>query len=200
MCWVKIIAVVIFLFHLVLVIIGFSENGLTKEIFFEKYVPALLAPSIAGIFLILLVPWVHHKYWQLRTENERKWADEKIKKDILSNAAESIEGAFFYLDRLAQLKAVNLTSMPRENIVEYVKEILLIERANLEKAIHIGKMARLIEVYFEEPVSEILNNWIDIYNKVRKNYRHVNFNNNHPMVVEAKKLLKAMREEIHKRS
>ena len=169
---------------------GIVGCSMTDQIFYEKWVP----PIIAGLFLMGLVPWANHKYWQKRTKSERRWADENLKKQIISDFAEVFEGAFLYMERLSELKAEKErgTNLSADLKTELMKEEFLVNRLKLTNEMAIGKMVRLIEVYFDERAVTILKDWIPEYNKLRSEYRPEQLNEDHPFMIQTKTLLKAI--------
>ncbi len=195
--WSIILPVLIILAYLAIGIVGYSTSSLCTNDIFEKWIPATIAPTIAGIFLVILVPWANHKYWQTRTEKERKWSDVKQRKQILSDFAGYIEGAFFYMKKLAELREKEKDNTISADIkTEIMKEEFFVSRLNLKNEIGIGKMARLIEVYFSTEVLEQLRSWIDYYNKVRTKYESEDFSESHPLTIKSKGLLGAMGEGL----
>ena len=160
---------------------------------YQTWIPKAITPVFAGIFLAVLVPWANHFYWKRRTENERKWHVEKVKGEIVSNIAELLEGAFLNIDRLAELDSEEPT-INCDFCVEYKKERYLIHRAKLEAEKGIGKMLRLIEIYYSEDVVSKMNEWIEAYNASRDN--HIRLKHDDPLVSKASDLMKKMRVEL----
>ena len=194
---VKIITLSILCLLLFLSYLGLMNGTVTKEIILKEWVPSAITPVIAGLFLMLLVPWANHKYWEVRTQNERKWADEKFKKETISNTAEFIEGAFFYMERLSELnieKKVEESKLPSTNIPsELREEVYHIKRLKIQNEMGIGKMTRLIELYFPKSANK-LSEWIDLCNKERSQCRH-DFTEHHPLVIKTKEMLESLRRE-----
>ena len=188
-----IIALVICAFLVYLAQYGVSNNYLTWTVLFQKWLPTAVTPILAGTFLVLLVPWANHFYWKRRAKNERDWNNEKFRMEMVSNIAELLEGAFLNIDRLAELEAQEPT-ITCELCVEHNKEKYLVHRAKLEAEKGIGKMARLIEIYYCEKVKTRMREWINEYNEARDAHRQ--FKPDDPLVSKARDLLNEMRAEL----
>jgi hypothetical protein len=160
---------------------------------FQKWIPLAVSPIFAGTFLALLVPWANHIYWKRRIQNERRWHDERFKREMISDIAELLEGAFLNIDRLAELEAQE-PNITNALFVEHHKEKYLINRAKLEAEKGIGKMARLIEVHYSDKVMTKMKEWINEYNDARDTHRH--FTPDDPLVFKAVEVLKEMRTEL----
>jgi len=173
--------------------LGEYHNFVTWAEIFKKWIPSVATPVFAGTFLVLLVPWANHFYWERRTKNEREWNDEKFKREMISNIAELLQGAFLNVDRLAELEAQE-PAITCDLRVEHKKEQYLVHRAKLEAEKGIGKMARLLEIYYPENVMDKMREWITEYNNARDTYRR--FKPDDPLVLKAVELLKEMRAEL----
>lgn len=176
-----------------LAFLGVHNSYLTWEEVFQKWVPSAMTPIFAGTFLALLVPWANHVYWKRRIQNERKWNDERFRRKMISDIAELLQGAFLNVDRLAELDAQEPT-ISCELCVEHNKEKYLVHRSKLEAERGIGKMARLIEVYYSDKVITKMRDWINEYNDARDTHRR--FKPDDPLVSKAVDLLKEMRVEL----
>jgi hypothetical protein len=67
-------------------------------------------------------------------------------------------------------------------------------RTKLEFEKGIAKTRRLTELFFKEPVTSAMHQWIENYNEARKSSKQ--FTTDDPLVVDARKILIAMRDEI----
>ena len=116
-----------------------------------------------------------------------------MKREIVSNVAELLDGALLNIDRLAELKDEE-SSLASELCIEYHKERYNVHRAKLEVEKGIGIIARLIEVYYSDKAVKKMGEWINLYNDVRDTYKR--FKPDDLLVSKAKELLKEMRLEL----
>ena len=188
-----IIASIIFAALIFLGYIGVTYGYVNLSIIFEKWIPAAITPASAGIFLVLLIPWINHFYWKRRTQKERQWSDEKLKYEILSNTAEILDGALLHISRLSELEEEE-KSVDEVKKTDIRKEIYTIHRDKLELERRIAKQTRLIELFFDESIFSDMHKWIDAYNKAR--FKNKRFKRSDSLPSRARKILVAMRNEI----
>jgi hypothetical protein len=188
------VAIIFFISFFLLGYIGITEQYASWSIIFEKWIPAAISPASAGIFLVLLVPWVNHFYWKRRTHRERQWSDEKVKYEVLSNTAEILSGALLYISRLAELKEEE-SSVNEDMKADVRNEMHIIHQNKLEIERRIAKEKRLIELFFDESISLQMSKWIKGYNRVRLT-KKIPFKPSDKLPRRTKEILVAMRNEI----